>query len=651
MCWKFNKIQFLLVALTVLFNGLLPDTNAQSPAEFQHYKELYPSNPYIRLQDEATFDIQFDKQGKPIFLVKETDVVMVLEDNLTELSRIRKYFNSRTEIKKIDAYSLVSIDGKIKKIKMPEMKKLTDYDDTYFDDYYCMEGNFPAIGKGTILYYSSEYIRHDAEFGISFYFGSSAPVEHTSLTVNYPDNIQLINRFAGSDTAQIHQTTSVKGNIITRNWSCDRLKGYFSDKLAPSGNYYQPHVLINVAEYNFKGENYRLMGNIDDLFRWEANKLKNVNVKFSPEVKLMADSITRGCNTAHEKVEKIYKWVQEKIRYIAIEDGDNGFVPREASTVLSRRYGDCKDKASLLTALIKSVGEEASFTVVGTRKLPYSFSEYPAITSGNHLIATWWDENNQPIILDGTALHYKPGDIPPFIQGKECLIVKDSANYVLYKIPVDEPEINLTLDTLTLQIDGKHLTGTGVSVSRGDLRANLIRQSEGKSQEQKKEIVSGMLGYAGNKMEITNCNFSELSGDNAPFIIKYGISLPDYCVVSGDRLYVNLNLNQQLSNLDIKSDRTVPIESENTYLNMSTTKLTIPEGYTVSSMPENAVYTHPEFSFSITYKTVNNTIIQDTRLRIAFLLLEGEEIGTFRDMIKQLNQAYRKTVMLQKTGK
>jgi transglutaminase-like putative cysteine protease len=508
---KLNNTGFCYLQLVWLLVGTLLLSTAvvaQSPADFQQYKDRYPSHPFIRLQDNAELEITLDKQGKPVLKIKETNKLLVLTDNCDGISELRNYYNSNDEILKTEAYSLVPEDGKYRKITIPAMKKTTETDNNnYFDDSYCMVGHFPAIAKGTVLYNYNEYISHESSFGYNFYFGESAPVETTGITVTVPDNIQLVCRYAGKDTALINYTETKKGTMTTYTWRCDRLKGYYHDQLAPTPRYYRPHLTLNIAGYDFKGKHTNVMGTLDDFCKWEVEKLKNTNLVASPVVRQLADSITQACTTPVEKVKAIYRWVQDKIKYVAIEDGDNGFVPQDATTVIARRYGDCKDKSSLITALLQSVGEKASLACLGTRSLPYTFTRYPMVGSANHLIAIWWDENKRPVPLDGTSRHLSINDVPAFIQGKECLIVKGENDCLVYKIPVDVPESNIKLDTLNLKIDKTRLYGKGLVVLKGEEKSELMYRIEGKNDVQQKDAISEFLDFAGNKLDIKQFSF------------------------------------------------------------------------------------------------------------------------------------------------
>lgn len=650
---KSNKVDlrtsffaFLILGVLFIFNQSI---DAQLFEDFSVYVNRYPSKPYVRLQDNVELEVMLDKFGKPYFKIKETSIKLVLKDNCEDLSEFRNYYNATDEIIKTVAYSIVTENGKERKIMTPALKKTTEQDNSsYFDDSYSMVGYFPAIAKGTKLYSYNEYVSHLAYNGYKFYFGESAPVESSGISVTVPENIKMICRLAGKDTSLVKYSVSQKGKMTTYTWKCEQLKDYAHDRLAPTVRYYIPHLCINIASFEQKDKFENVMGNIDDLYRWEKEKLKNTNQPLSPIVKLLADSIISGCKTPVEKVKAIYRWVQDEIKYVAIEDGDNGFVPQEATTIINRRYGDCKDKSVLLTSLLRSIGEKASLACVGTRLLPYTFTKYPMVATANHLICIWWDSNNTPIPLDGTTRHLGIFNVPASIQGKECLILKDQNDFIVYRIPIDTPDKNMVIDTMNLKIVGNQLHVNGLLLLNNEEKSELMYDIEGKNDVQKLDAISNYLDFAGNKIQIQKYVFDGLTDPEQQLKLQYEIILPDYCIVAGDRLYVNMNLYNQYSQIDIKNDRSIPLEAERIFTHTITSKLEIPNTYDLSGLPEKSEFNHPLFGFKINYKLDKNVIVQETKLWIGFQVVDNEELVAFKDMIQSLKRAYRKTVMFQK---
>ena len=72
--------------------------------------------------------------------------------------------------------------------------------------------------------------------------------------------------------------------------------------------------------------------------------------------------------TDADRVRAVYDFVVTSTRYVGLEFGIHGFKPYKVTQVLARRFGDCKDKAALLIALLREVGVSAELVLVRTRR-------------------------------------------------------------------------------------------------------------------------------------------------------------------------------------------------------------------------------------------------------------------------------------------
>ena len=107
----------------------------------------------------------------------------------------------------------------------------------------------------------------------------------------------------------------------------------------------------------------------------------------TPRIQTLADDITAGASDRREQAHRIYDWVSEHIRYVAVYLGNGGYVPHDAASILDSGYGDCKDHVVLLEALLKARGI-ASIPVLINSANRYWAPE--AATSGlfNHVLST-----------------------------------------------------------------------------------------------------------------------------------------------------------------------------------------------------------------------------------------------------------------------
>jgi hypothetical protein len=107
--------------------------------------------------------------------------------------------------------------------------------------------------------------------------------------------------------------------------------------------------------------------------------------QITAEIRALAENITRGIEDRRAQTEAIDRWVKRNIRYVAIEIGVGAYVPNAAADVLRNRYGDCKDKATLMSALLAVKGIASELVLINSAN-SYSLPERPRLGAFNHAI-------------------------------------------------------------------------------------------------------------------------------------------------------------------------------------------------------------------------------------------------------------------------
>lgn len=153
-------------------------------------------------------------------------------------------------------------------------------------------------------------------------------------------------------------------------------------------------------------------------------------------VKERADALTKDAKTPEDQVRALYSFVAGRVRYVGIDLGVGRFQPHAASQVLSNQYGDCKDKDTLLEALLRAKGISVSPALVGAGITPVPEVPSPAVF--NHVISTV----NLPsgrVWLDTTAEVGPFGFLVPQIRDQEALVVTEKGDATLQKTPAAPP--------------------------------------------------------------------------------------------------------------------------------------------------------------------------------------------------------------------
>jgi len=110
----------------------------------------------------------------------------------------------------------------------------------------------------------------------------------------------------------------------------------------------------------------------------------------TPRIQSLADQLTAGTRDRQRQAQKIYDWVSNNIRYVAVDIGNGGIVPHDADSVLANAYGDCKDHAVLFSALLKAKGIPSETVLINLGNA-YTLPGVPTILPMNHAI-TWLPE-------------------------------------------------------------------------------------------------------------------------------------------------------------------------------------------------------------------------------------------------------------------
>jgi hypothetical protein len=137
-------------------------------------------------------------------------------------------------------------------------------------------------------------------------------------------------------------------------------------------------------------------------------------------IKQVAVQSTAGLHADVDKVRALHRFVIEKTRYVGLEFGIHGYKPYLPSQVLLRRFGDCKDKALLLMALLREAGIEAELVLLRSRRAGSVDSEPASLAIFDHAITY---VPRLDLYLDGTAEFAGLDELPSQDQGVMVLRV------------------------------------------------------------------------------------------------------------------------------------------------------------------------------------------------------------------------------------
>jgi hypothetical protein len=320
----------------------------------------------------------------------------------------------------------------------------------------------------------------------------------------------------------------------------------------------------------------------------------------TPEIAAKAQELTVGKTDFYEKTEAIGEFVQKQVRYFAVEVGIGGYQPHAAGDIFQHRYGDCKDKATLLSAMLSAVGVHSALMMVDSERGVVD-PNAPSLV-GNHMIAAievpkgYYSPRLHSVVTSATGRRYlifdptwekTPfGQLEHGLQGSYGILLEGAETQAI-QLPVLDPALNTIHRTATFRLG-----------SDGALKGNVIERRFGDVSEYRRNIyqtgdAKEQLEFLDHALErdFTTFTASDIKVENVDllnqdFTLSYGLSAGGYAKSMGSLLMVRPRV---LGSLELYTDhkqRTVPINLEETMQATDEYSIELPDGYVVDELPD-----------------------------------------------------------------
>jgi transglutaminase-like putative cysteine protease len=559
------------------------------------------------------------------------------------------YTSIFSEAENIKAYIYVPVKKDYKKIAVTNFIEKNEINGSiFYDDSKVTEITYPKIDTNYRTNYSFLRIIKNPRFLYDFYFANYIPNLKVEYSISFPDNVKISYKILNDDSNRITFLQKNEKGITTYTWSAINMPALKNEDNDAPIEYFMPTVVAYITEYTSGSDTIRILKDIGSLYKWDYDFIKNLNTNNDKLLKKLVDSITNGITEPIERMQKIYYWVQDNIRYVAFEHGLEGFIPREASDVYQQRYGDCKGMASLLTSLLKTAGLDAHYTWIGSRNIPYDIEELPIPGSFDHMISTVFIGDTN-YFLDATVDNqtYKMPNY--FIQGKKALIGFDENKFKIIKVPVEKSKLSYKSDSSFISINGNMVKGNAVSRYGGFSKKGIVDRINDKQQDQQSLKLKDILEKGNNKFKLIDYSVKNTNDREKDLMITYSFELNNYLISLNNDLYINMNLDKDFNNNVYELDkRQNPVMFTFTFTDKYYTELIIPEGYTVKALPEPSSYNSEIFGFEMKYRNEKNRIILEKTIYVNILMLNKQNFKQWNDMIKVLSKSYNQAIVLTK---
>ena len=320
----------------------------------------------------------------------------------------------------------------------------------------------------------------------------------------------------------------------------------------------------------------------------------------TPDIAAKAAELTAGKTDFYDKAEAIGDFVQQKIRYFVIEMGVGGYQPHAAEEIFRGRYGDCKDKATLLSAMLSSVGIHSALMMVDSERGVVD-PDAPSIW-GNHMIAAieipkgYESPKLHSVVTAKTGKRYLIFDptwyLTPFgqlednLQGSYGVLIEGKDSQVI-ELPVMDPTLNTIRRTgkFELSADGS-LKGSVTDLRFGDLAETRRQVFSSEGEKKQTEYVNRVIAQDFTGASMTGLKVENVDALNKDLTTTFDLQASHFASFTGPLLMIRPRVLGSYE-LDVdRKPRHVEIDLEQTMQGTDEYDIELPQGYVVDELPD-----------------------------------------------------------------
>jgi transglutaminase-like putative cysteine protease len=607
--------------------------------------------PAVVLHDEQQVTLGTDAR----LVTTENFAVKLLTNEGRNFAIARAYYLvSSGRVREIEGW-LIRPDGSVKVYdKKSILDVIADPDDVYNEGRLKIIDASRDVEAGYIFGYT--VVSED----VPLFYQDNWSFQHRLPTIVSRYSLNLPQGWNASSVTFNTKEVKPQVNGTSFTWEMRNLAPIPPEPLSPAIVNMAPRIAVNYwPEASSSGVN-RTFANWLDVSRW-ATSLYDPQVVIDDNIAIKARDLTANAKTELEKIQAIGNYVQN-LQYISIDIGvghGNGYRPRPSNLVLSRGYGDCKDKANLMRALLKTLKIDAYPIAIFSGDRTFVREEWASPRQFNHCIIAIKisDSTSVPtvithaklgrlLIFDATDAYTPVGDLPDDLQGSQALIIAGE-NGGLSRMPIAPAES----DMLERNIDVKlselgTLTGKISERASGQTSTLFRREMRGLSVGDYKKAIEGWLSRGSTGAQLVNVVSKDRQSE-AGFDLDVEFNAPRYAQLMQNRLLVFkpviVGRRNAISLTEAK--RTNPVEIDSNSMKETVT-FSLPAGFVIDEMPD-AVSLETSFGkYSTGYKAQDGKLVFSRTLTMNRSIISPDKYASVKEFFAKMLDAEQSAVVL-----
>ena len=610
------------------------DTIRSAPAA-----ENYPNAGALILSVDEAFKVAPDNTA----VMSEHYIIKILNDRGKEdFSEMVIDYDSTDEKIELEYARTIKPDGTVMPVGTRHIRDVSKYMNfPLYSNARAMIISFPEVTQGAVIEYKLKILRNELinkkDFVIPYPVQEKEPILFARFLLTVPDtasiHFQVLNAQYNYYGADLQPRAAKKAQNSEYLWEFKNIPQIIPEPNMPPAVEVSPIIVIST------------FNTWQQLYDWWWGLAKD-KIKADEAIKTKVAQLTAGKDSLKEKIKAIYNFCAQDIRYVAVEYGQAGYEPHNASDIFSNKYGDCKDQAILLVTMLKEIGAKAYPVLIPTRGSINLREDFPSAYF-NHCIAAV-ESDGATVFLDATASTCSFADLPEDDQQRNVLVFNDNG-YKIEQTPLYAPEHNKLVQKLKIQIGHDEALlaqrevlsfGQYDQMQRGWLTFTAPEQISQSLEEKIQSFASGAR-----LIKYDTVNVPDL---NNPVQLRYSFSGQEYWTEAGA-----LRILPQLSDIDasvaVLKERRYPVDLGLPEIRITEYEIKVPPAFKIKYLPGSITEENQWIKVAVQYAQKDEVISlrQETSTRKS--IVTPQEYAGFKTFIEDLSRKVKQRVILEKT--
>ncbi len=466
-------------------------------------------------------------------------------------------------------------------------------------------------------------------------------VEKSTYTVSAPAELGLRKKEKCFHTYQI-----AKGDGPQIHYTLTDVPALQREQLGPPFSTLVPSVLASLSTYHLEGVDGS-SSNWQEFGDWMHDEFLAGLDDLPEDAREEVQALVAGVKDPMAKAKIVYKYVQDRTRYVSIQVGIGGWKPMAPSEVHRLGYGDCKALSFYAKSLLHAVGVDAYYTIIyGGVDQRLNLEPDFASMQGNHVILALPDSTDY-VYLECTNQVLPFGFLGSWTDDRLALIVKeDEGKIARTSIYSDQDNYQHVQTICTLDATGS--LGGHTVIHTGGLQYDRRFHLEDESKEELTKHYKTQVWPYLNQLSLGDIALTN-EREQVKFTEEVEMDLYQYGQVRRDRIFFMPNITSRSSLvLTEYEDRASPLHIRTGYCNEAEAVISLPSAYRIEGMPKDVRLETPFGVYEVTTKELDGQVHWQRRLHIKAGEYTKEDYAAYRAFRKKISQSDHSKIALVK---